>query len=132
MSTTVWLIAAGVAAFLVLAWKLAGRSMESHIQRAIRDEDSGPLIEAALRHGEAGQPDAFNRAIKGLWDAYERELAVPVIKALVEHHGDVPIAQYWLQQLQTVEPDLARETLDSAFLEEHYQPEVAAACGKAG
>ena len=50
----------------------------------------------------------------------------------MRHHEDVPIAQYWLQQLQTVEPDLARETLDSAFLEEHYQPEVAAACGKAG
>ena len=132
MSTAVWLIPVGVAVFLVLAWKLSSRSIESHIQRAIKDEDVGPLIEVVLDRGEAGRPDTFNRAIKGLWDAYERSLAVPVIIALVEHHGDVPIAQYWLQQLQTVEPDLASETLDSAFLEEHYEPEVAAACGKAG
>ena len=131
MSTALWLVV-GAAAILVLAWKFTGRSLDGHIQQAMADEDVEPLIKVILRQGEASQPNAFNHAIRGLWDAYQRPLAVPVIKALVEHHEDVAIAQFWLQQLQTVEPELASETLDSAFLEAHYQPEVAAACGKAG
>ena len=131
MSTALWLVV-GAVALLALAWKFTGRSLDGNIERAIKDEEVTPLIEAILRKGEASQPDAFNHAIRGLWDAYQRPLAVPVIKALVEHHEDAPIAQYWLEQVQTVEPDLARQTLDSAFLEAHYQPEVAASCGKAG
>ena len=131
MSTALWFVV-GAVVLLALAWKLTGRSLDGHVQLAIKDDDTAPLIEVILRKGEASQPDAFNLAIRGLWDAYQRPLAVPVIKALVEHHEDAPIAQFWLQQVQTVEPELARQTLDSAFIEAHYQPEVAAACGKAG
>ena len=78
MSTALWLVV-GAAALLGLAWKLTGRSVGANIQRAIKDEEVEPLIEAILRRGEASQPDAFNHAIRALWDEYQRPLAVPVI-----------------------------------------------------
>lgn len=131
MSTTLWIVVAAVA-LLAVAWKFTGRPLDRHIDRAIRDESVEPLIKVLLSLGAGLQPNAFNRAIRALWDAYQRPLAVELIKVFVQHHDNAPIAQYWLEQVQSVEPELARESFDSAFIKAHFQPEVAASCGEAG
>jgi type II secretory pathway pseudopilin PulG len=92
----------------------------------------GKLFAVIAERREERRPDAYNRAIRRLWDEYQRERAVPLIRALVEGHGESLIAQYWLNQLRTVEPELAHDSLGDEFLSRHVKPEVAAACGPVG
>ena len=131
MTTTLWLVLGGVAAALAI-WKVTGHSLDRAVKRGIKEERAEPMLQAIAALGASAQPTAFNRVIRQLWDAYERPLAMPLIRALAEEHGQSRIAQYWLQQAQDVEPLLAREHMDSAFLRAHYEPSVAASCGEAG
>lgn len=131
MNLTILLVL-GVVAAGILIWKVTGLSMDGPIDRAIKKGDMEGLLEALIQRPEAGRPTAFNRAIKRLWDNYQREEAVPLIRALAEHHGEVQIAQYWLDTLRTVEPELAAVHLESGFLDKHFKAEVAAKCGAAG
>jgi hypothetical protein len=131
MSNMIW-IAVAVAALLVVIWRVLAPSLDRAVSRALKEKNAEPLVETILRLGPSARPDAFNHAIRRLWDAYERSLTTPLIMALAEHHGDTAIAQYWLDQVQKVEPELAREAIGGEFFEAHYQPQVAAACGEAG
>lgn len=131
MSSAIW-IAVGAVAVLAVIWRVLAPSLDRAVNRAIKDQDSGPLIDAILRMGEGSQPDAFNHSIRRLWDDYQRELAIPVIRSLVENHSDEKIAQYWLDQVRGVEPELAKEAFDQEFIDAHYRPQVAATCGNAG
>jgi len=131
MPTWIWIVLGGLALLAVL-WRVLAPTLDRAVERAIRDEDAAPLVVSILGLRESAQPDAFNHVIRRLWDAYQRPLAVPLIKSLAEHHGASQIAQYWLDQVQGVEPELAREAFDSGFFETHYQPQVAATCGEAG
>jgi hypothetical protein len=127
----IW-IAAGV---LVVGWFLWSRSTPSPaklVQQAVRTGDPGPLIDAIVRKRPSAQPTAFNFAIRMLWDKYERRLALDLIKELAARHGNEKIAQFWLQQALTVEPEIARGVLPQTFVAEHFRPEVAAQCGPAG
>ena len=131
MPTALWIVL-GAVALVVVIWRVLAPSLDGAVARAAKTEEAGPLIETILKMNVGAQPNAFNHAIRRLWDDYKRPLTVPIILALAEHHVDAPIAQYWLDQLQGVEPELARETVDEEFLKTHYKPQVAAACGKAG
>ena len=132
MSTTVWIVAGAVVLAVVVAWRVLAPTLDRHVSRALSSGDAQPLVEHLLGLAEAARPNAFNHAIRRLWDAYERELAVPLVLALAEHHAETKIAQYWLDQLRTVEPELARQAFEGDFLERHYKPKVAAQCGNAG
>ncbi len=85
-----------------------------------------------MKKNEASQPAAFNHAVRRLWDSYQRLLAIELIKELAQIYGEKPITQYWLKQVLTVEPQLAKQNLPKEFLDNYYQPEVAAQCGNAG
>lgn len=131
MNSTIWLVVGGMAVVLVI-WKAMGPSLNSAANRAVKEGKVDPLLKAIGRLRSSAQPDAFNGAIRQLWDDYQRPLAIPLIRALVQQHSDAPIAQYWLRQVQEVEPELASESFDREFLEAHYQPAVAASCGESG
>ena len=131
MSSTIWIVL-GVAVLLVLVWRVLQPSLDRAVDRAMKADAPEPLVQAILQRAEGAQPDAFNHAIRRLWDAYRRELAMPVIRALVEHHPDESISQYWLDQARGVEPELTAAAFEDEFFEAYFRAEVAAACGKAG
>jgi len=127
-----WWVALAVVAVVVVVSRLLAKRAERHVLRAVKNGDVEPLREALRKRSALTAPAAYNRAIRGLWDAYRRDLAAPLIRDLGERFGEVFISQYWLKQLLTVEPGLAKANLDPKFLEQHYQPEVAQKCGSFG
>jgi hypothetical protein len=127
----IW-IALATVVVLAVSWRLFSASHLPELARAKEDGDVQPLLAALGRLPARSQPDAFNRAIRELWDAYRRESAVPLVMELARLRSDSRIAQYWIEQVRTVEPELARAAFDPEFLEACYQPELAASCGPAG
>jgi hypothetical protein len=121
---------AGVAALLLR--RRGGASLGARLAQARANGELAPLLEWIEAHGGPRRLDAFNRVIRGLWDDYERELATRVIRELGARHAEERIAQYWLDQAQRVEPELAARLLDREYLAQHFRPEVAARCGQFG
>jgi hypothetical protein len=125
----------GLPAALVLYWivrKAMIPSMSGAIEAARQQQKVTPIVEQVSKLRPAAQPTAYNHAIRRLWDSYERELAIDLIKVLAEKHHQALIAQYWLKQVLQVEPEMARRSLSREFLQNHFQPEVAAQCGPVG
>ena len=117
---------------LVMLWSRFAPSVGKLARRAASSGDLAPVFAALNEKRPAAQPTAFNHAIRLLWDADERPLALELIKELAARHGDARIAQYWLRQALTVEPAISGKVFSRAFVTEYYQPEVAAQCGPVG
>jgi len=132
MPTPIWIALGAIALVLVTTWSWRAGGIERAVARAVSKGDVDALLELLLKRTIVTQPAAFNHVIRRLWNDYQRPLAAPLIRALGERHSDVPISQYWISQLQTVEPGLAKEHLDPTFLQDHFRPQVAAGCGTAG
>lgn len=125
------LILAGIALLVIVA-RMMAPSVDRAVDRALETKQLDGLEEALRLVRPSRQPDAYNRAIRRLWDAYERELAAALVRKLAEHHPEQRITQYWLDQVQQVEPELARRMFEDAFLSKYFRPEVAARCGSFG
>ena len=78
---------------------------------------------------EAG---AYNRTIRRFWAAYERDLAMPLIRNLAMEFPDQLIAQYWLDRARSAEPELTDQYLGQDFLIRYFKPKLAAQCGGGG
>jgi len=128
----IWLTVGALVAFVLLYKLLFNPSLNRKVAVAANTKDIAPVQQALNQMSATMQPVAFSSAIQQLWEKYERELAMPLIKDLAEAHPDTKVSQYWLDQAQKVEPELANEHLGADFLRGHYQPEVAASCGKFG
>ena len=129
MSTwTLVLLAAAILAAVL--WMRPG--LPAVVDRAARSGEVGPLLAAIRKLTPAARPAAYNLAIRRLWDSWERDLAMQVVRELAEDHADQPVAQYWLRQALTLEPETAKRFLDDAFVDGHYDPAVAARCGPVG
>jgi hypothetical protein len=130
---SVWILAGMVALLaLMMLWSRLAPSLAGLVRQAARTGDLGPVLDAIEKKRPAARPTAFNYAIRLLWDRYERRLAMDLVRELAARHGDARIAQYWLRQALTAEPEISRTVLSRAFVAEHYRPEVAAQCGPAG
>jgi hypothetical protein len=126
------LIAAAGVVLILIASKVLSPGLDREIARVALGGELQPLLDAIAQRRAGARPDGYNRAIRRLWDAYQRERALPLVRALVEGHADSLIAQYWLEQLRTVEPELAASGLGEDFVARHRKAELAAACGPAG
>ena len=132
MPPVFWIaIAAGVIVLFMLS-KVLMPSLDKVVGQAAKQNDTGPILEAIAKMSAGSQPSAYNRAIRRLWDGYQRPLATELVVELAKNHGDSNIAQYWIKQVMTVEPQMAREKFSREFIKNHYQPEVAAKCGQVG
>ena len=130
--STAWTIAAiAVAAVLLYRW-LFMPSLGRDVARAMADGDVGPLQRRLAELPADAQPLRYDTAIQRLWVAYRRDLAAPLIGDLARQHEALPLAHYWLMQLQDVEPEIAQAALGRDFIAGHYQPQLAAQCGKFG
>jgi len=131
MTTALW-IAVGFLAFALVFWRLLMPSIEREVDRASRSKDLAPVLQHIARLRTGAQPVAYDLAIKRLWDSYQRELAIPLVRELARNHGTAHIAQYWLDRVIKVEPALAKDHLGQEFIETYYQPGLAAQCGRVG
>ena len=118
---------------LLLAFIFMKTSQSDGLSKKLREarttRDIKPVVAEIDNMKDADIQSIFNSAIKTLWDSYDRELAGDLIKAFLERKDDVPIAQHWLNQLLTVEPEIARQKLGEDFLRAHLHEECAANCG---
>ena len=132
MPPIVWIAIAAAAIVLFLLSKVFMPSLDKVVGQAAKQNDTGPISEAIAKMNAGARPSAYNRAIRRLWDGYQRPLATELVVELAKNHGDSNIAQYWIRQVMTVEPQMAKEKFSQEFIREHYQPEVAAKCGQVG
>lgn len=130
MSTTSIIVALVILAAVYYKYKAA--SLDKIVRDAVRSGDAAPVIAALALKPDAEAPNAYNHTIRGLWETYQRTLALAIVRDLAVRYPEAPIGHYWLKQALTIEPDLAREEFDEAFLRAHFKPDVAAACGPAG
>ena len=132
MPPIVWIAIAAAAIVFFLLSKVFMPSLDKVVDQCAKQKDTGPILEAISKMDAGVRPSAYNRAIRRLWDGYQRPLAAEVVVELAKNHGDANIAQYWIKQVLTVEPQTAKDKFSKEFLHNHYQPEVAAQCGQAG
>ena len=130
MSGWVW-IGVGV---LVVGFVAVG-SRPGRMRRALKlARETGDLtlvVEAIERTPRLEQPNAWDQALSELWRAYERELAAQLVIEAARR-SDADIVQYWIQQVLTVEPMIAREVFTQEFVTEFFDPLVASKCGRGG
>jgi hypothetical protein len=132
MSPALWVVViAGVVVLFFLS-KVFMPSLDKIVDQAAKQSDVGPVLEIISKMNEGARPSAYNRAIRRLWDRYQRPLATELVLELAKNHGSANIAQYWIRQVMTVEPQMAKEKFSKDFLRNHYQPEVAVKCGQIG
>lgn len=124
-------IGIGVVCLIVLGLSLRGTSLSKLVREAVQTNDVTNLLKAANMQSDGQRSFFYQRAIQQLWNGYHRVLAARVIRVFAMEYPDEKICQYWLRQLQEMEPEIAAEELDERFLEQHYLPEVAACCGVA-
>jgi hypothetical protein len=127
-----WIAIAIGIAIIFLASKVFMPSLDKVVGQSAKHNDTRPILEAISKMNSNAQPSAYNRAIRRLWDGYQRPLAAELVVELAKNHGDSKIAQYWINQVLTVEPQTAKDKFSKEFLQNHYQPEVAAQCGQVG
>lgn len=99
---------------------------------AMAQGEVGAVVQAIERLPEGPRPTAFNQAMRQMWDAYERGLAIQLLFTLRESMAEAPIFHYWIKQSMEVEPDLARDVLDADFMARFFDAEVASKCGPGG
>ena len=121
-----------MAVLVFFVWGAFSASLDRAIDAAAKAGDPAPALAAIAKRSPDAQPTAYNHAIRRLWDAYERQIAARLVCELGHHHDSSKITQYWIQQVMSTEPAIAREAFSEDFLSAHYQPEVAATCGKVG
>lgn len=132
MEPIFWIALIVLVVVAAAAWKLMIPSMNGVIAEAKDKGEVRPVVEQVERLRAAARPTAYNHAIRQLWDGYERELAVELVKELARRHSEAMISQYWIKQVMQVEPKLAGDRFSREFLEAYYQPEVASQCGPVG
>ena len=101
----------------------ASNSMGKALKQARETKNAQPVIDEIDKDPKADIESLYNGAIKKLWDSYDREVATDLIKAFLERKDNVHIAQYWLQTVLSVEPEIARERLGAEFIKAHSHEE---------
>ncbi|MBO5753102.1 MAG: hypothetical protein J6S69_05325 [Proteobacteria bacterium] len=108
---------------------LRGNELSKAIKLTKEDDDPQHIIDAIDNDKTADVPTVYNQCIKSFWDAYDREVATKLVKALAERDDQAKITQHWLKTVIEVEPELARNILGAEFIQNHFDPDVAAQCG---
>ena len=129
-NNTYILIALVVVAIIALVlWQLGGNALSKAMKQTREDSDPSHVIDTIDADKNADIPTVYNQCIKSFWDAYDREVATKLVKALLERDDKAKIAQHWLKTVLEVEPELARTILGAEFIQAHFDEEIAAQCG---
>ncbi|MCB9558055.1 MAG: hypothetical protein H6707_18215 [Deltaproteobacteria bacterium] len=131
MSSQIWIAIGAVIVVGALLFR-GGSALARALRAYSREGQLAPLVDALEALPEQRRLTEYDRAITTLWRDYQREAAARLVSALVERHGDTRIAQYWLQEVRAVEPEIFASEIGAEFYQTHHNPQVAADCGKFG
>lgn len=121
-----------VALGALILGRLAASPIERALAKASETKDASPVLEAINALKPEQRLGAYNRTIRRFWAAYERDLAMPLIRRLAMEFPDQLIAQYWLDRARSAEPELTDQYLGQDFLIRYFKPKLAAQCGGGG
>ncbi len=121
-----------VALGALILGRLAASPIERALAKASETKDASPVLEAINALKPEQRLGAYNRTIRRFWAAYERDLAMPLIRHLAMEFPDQLIAQYWLDRARSAEPELTDQYLGQDFLTRYFKPKLAAQCGGGG
>ncbi len=125
---TPWIVLLGVA---IAAWALLARRGPSALaaaREAVARDDLAPVLTVVATLPPERRGAFFHAAIRELWGAWHRPLAARLVREFATQCPDDTLCQYWLQQVLQIEPGVARDAFDEAFLTAVYRPEVAKSC----
>lgn len=129
------LLGAGLFVCLValMLWRLASQAkqLEAALNSMRQGGSPSPVLAVVSQAPDDKRPDLLNQAISGLWQSYDRRKAALLVKEAVQV-SNATVLQYWMNQVLEVEPDIAEDVFDQAFIDQHYNPEVAERCGPSG
>jgi hypothetical protein len=130
MQPAIYILGAAILGGAFLLWRMSGPTVSRIVDLAIEDRDPSPILKAAESIPPQKRSQFFQQAITMLWENFERPLAIAVARTFAEQHSGEKICQFWLKQAMEVEPTEARKHFDEGFLKTHYNPDLAACCGK--
>ena len=131
MTTAMWICCAVGAIALVAVPMARPNAKKRALARARETGDLSALIAWVEAKPLVAQADAWDQILLGLWQRYERELAMKVIMEAAPR-SEAKIIQHWIAQALSIERELAEEVFTQEFLLQHFRPVVAAQCGKCG
>lgn len=112
--------------------KKTPKTLNEAIAFAKKTGDIAPLEEVLSNTAAAQQVTAMNTAVTRLWEDWERETAIRLIREVAQAVPDELIVQFWLRKAMEVEPELAGMHFSETFLLAYYKPDVARRCGSGG
>jgi hypothetical protein len=131
MPVIAWVIIGAVlTAFFI--WRMLIPNLDKIVDQAVKLKDLGLIDQAIKKRSKNSRPTLYNHAVRRMWDSYQRPMAIDLVKSLAENFPDSNITQYWIKQILSVEPGMAKESFSKEFLSHYYKPEVAAQCGQVG
>lgn len=107
-------------------------TLQRAITTAMKTGAIDPIGDAVSAMAEGQQVNGINHAITRLWEGWERETAIRLIREVTDHIPEELIVQFWLRKSLEVEPDLAAKYFSDTFLLAYYKPDVARRCGTGG
>jgi hypothetical protein len=134
MDPWIWfVVGAAVVGFVAVGTRRGGSGggFKATLKQAQKGGELEPLISAILAAPKVEQANRWDQALGHLWRTYERETAAKLAREAAMRSED-NIIQYWLKQIMEVEPEIASEHFDQAFLMGFFRPEVAKSCGRCG
>lgn len=107
-------------------------TLQRAIQITMKSGDIDPIGEAVSALPAGQQINGINHALTRLWEGWERETAIRMIRDVAEHIPDELILQFWMRKAMEVEPELAEHYFTETFLLAYFKPDVARTCGSGG
>lgn len=108
-----------------------GTSLASAVEQVEKTGDLKPVIAAVYAAPKYKESVKWDQAMELLWQNYARREAAELIMEAARR-TDATVVQYWIRQVLEVEPAIAEEVFTQEFIDEHFEPEVAASCQKGG
>ena len=131
MTTTMMAVCGVALVALVVVPALRPKPRKRALALARQTGEVEHLVEWVEGKSVSSQVDSYDQLLLDLWRRYERELAAALVMAAVPR-CDHKILQYWIVKVMELEPEIAQEVFTDEFLYDHFKPDVAATCGKAG
>ncbi|MEC7984796.1 MAG: hypothetical protein VX278_06515 [Myxococcota bacterium] len=114
-------------------WILSQPSrIERLVQNTITVRNTEPLVEELTARPEELQARALDQMMNRLLEESEPELAIRLAEGYLLAEKKSPAGHRWVKTLLEREPVLSRQYFRAGFLEESYNPNMAAHCGPGG
>ena len=120
-------------AMIFIFWIL---SQPSRIERLVRSamisRNPQDLVEELLLRPQELQGRALNQMMERLWEESEFVLAIQLVENYVRKEKKTAAGHRWVKEALNREPVLSQQHFGTDFLEQFYNPNMAAHCAPGG